>query len=71
MKILISAGLFHPSKLGGPAKTLYWLAKGFVSKNVDVSVITSNNFIEKGLVEFDKWTIVDNIRVRYCSKNQN
>lgn len=67
MRVFISAGLFHPSKLGGPAKTLYWLAKGFVSKNVDVSVVTSNNFIEKGLVEFDKWTIVNNIRIRYCS----
>lgn len=67
MKILISAGLFYPSKLGGPANTLYWLAKGLISKGMEVSVVTSNNFIEKGLVEFNKWTVVDKIRIRYCT----
>lgn len=66
-KILISAGLFYPSKLGGPAKTLYWLAKGLVAKGVDVSVVTSNNHINENLVEFDKWIKIDNIRVRYCT----
>ena len=32
-------------------------------------VVTSNKYIEKGLVEFDKWTNVDNIRIRYCTTN--
>ncbi len=67
MKILISAGLFYPSKLGGPANTLYWLAKALVSKNIRVNVVASNNHIENGLVEIDKWTEIDDIRVRYCS----
>lgn len=66
MRVFISAGLFYPSKLGGPANTLYWLAKGLVYKGVMVSVVTSNNYIESGLVEFDKWTDIDKIRVRYC-----
>lgn len=65
--IFISAGLFYPSNLGGPSKTLYWLAKALVSKNINVSVVTSKNYIRKGLVEFNTWTEVDNIRVRYCS----
>lgn len=69
MKVFISAGLFFPSKLGGPANTLYWLAKSLVSNNIRVSVVTSNNHIEDGLVEFDEWTEIDNIRVRYCSVN--
>lgn len=67
MKILITAGLFYPSKAGGPSKTLYWLAKGLVSKGVDVSVVTSNNYIEDGLVEYDAWVDFDGIRVRYCT----
>lgn len=67
MKVFISAGLFYPSKLGGPANTLYWLAKSLVSNNIRVSVVTSNNHIEDGLLEFDKWIDIDNIRVRYCS----
>ena len=67
MKILISVGLFFPSKLGGPANTLYWLAKALISKNVNVSVVTSSNHIDDGLVNFDEWTEIDNIRVRYCT----
>lgn len=69
MRLLISAGLFYPSKLGGPANTLYWLAKGLISNSIDVSVVTSNKYIKKGLVEFDSWIYVDNIRVRYCTAN--
>jgi glycosyltransferase involved in cell wall biosynthesis len=69
MKILISAGLFYPSKLGGPANTLYWLAKSLVSNNIIVSVVSSNKHIEDGLVEFNEWTEIDNIRVRYCTVN--
>lgn len=67
MRVFISAGLFYPSKLGGPANTLYWLAKGFISKGVKVSVVTSNNFIDSGLVDFDKWATIDKIRIRYCT----
>lgn len=67
MRVFISAGLFYPSKQGGPSKTLYWLAKGLVSKGVDASVVTSNNYIEDGLVEFDAWVDFDGIRVRYCN----
>lgn len=59
-------GLFYPSRLGGPSKTLYWLAKALVSKGVRVSVVSTNNHIEDGLVEFDKWIEIDKIRVRYC-----
>ena len=69
MNILISAGLFYPSKLGGPANTLYWLAKALCTRNLDVSVVTSNNHIDDKSIEFDKWTTIDDIRVRYCSVN--
>lgn len=67
MKILMTPGLFYPSKLGGPANTLYWLAKSLVSNNIRVSVVTSNKHIDEGLVVFDEWTEIDNIRVRYCT----
>ena len=67
IRVLISAGLFYPSKLGGPANTLHWLAKALVSKNVSVTVVSTSNHIDKGLVAFDEWTEIDNIRVRYCT----
>lgn len=66
MKLLISTGLFSPSKLGGPSKTLYWLAKGLIEKGVDVSVVTTNNFIQEGTVKVDEWTYFNNVRIRYC-----
>lgn len=67
MKVLIVAGLFYPSKLGGPSKALYWLAKALISMGLDVSVVTSNNYIDAGLLEFNKWIKTDNIRIRYCT----
>lgn len=67
MRLLIPTGLFYPSKLGGPANTLYWLAKGLVKQSVDVSVVTSNNFIDEGLIKSNSWIFLDNIKVRYCT----
>lgn len=67
MRVLITAGLFYPSKLGGPAKTLYWIAKALVSNNIKVTVVASNTHIDDGLVKFDEWTEIDDIKVRYCT----
>lgn len=67
MRILFPCGLFYPSKVGGPANSLYWLAKALVKDGFDVSVVTSDNYIEKGLVENDRWSQLDGIRIRYCS----
>lgn len=66
MRLLISAGLFYPSHVGGPSKTLYWLAKSLAANGVDVSVITTSNSINPGAVEVNKWVSIDNFRVRYC-----
>ncbi len=66
MKLLISAELFYPSCLGGPANTLYWLAKGLVRSGCDVTVITTDGYVETGKVETDRWLQVDGIKIRYC-----
>ena len=66
MHVFIPTGLFYPSKLGGPSKTLYWLSKGLIAKGINVSVVTSNNFIEGNIVDYDKWTNLENIRIIYC-----
>ena len=67
MKILIPAGLFYPSLLGGPANTYYWLAKAFATNGHKVTVVASNNHIVDKSIEFDKWIKLDGIRVRYCT----
>lgn len=67
MRVLIPLGLFYPSRLGGPANTLYWLSKALVRSGVEITVITTNNYIDSKDIEFDKWIEIDGIRVRYCT----
>lgn len=69
MRCLIVTGLFYPSKLGGPAKTVYWIAKSLVSSGLSVKVVTTNRHIEDPSVKFNKWTWMDNIQVMYCSSS--
>ena len=67
MKLLISTGLFYPSKLGGPANTFYWLVKGLDSKGIEVSVVSMYKHIDDDRIIPDKWTIIDNVKALYCS----
>lgn len=70
MRVLLSTALFYPAKLGGPANTLYWLAKALVKKGgVNVSVVTTNRHIEQGKVIPDSWILVDGVRIVYCKSN--
>lgn len=67
MKIFISCALFYPSKLGGPANTLYWLAKGLVAKGHLVYVVSTHEHIDDAAIPFDEETMVDGINVIYSS----
>lgn len=67
LRLLLAAEYFYPAKLGGPANTLYWLAKGFVRNNISVTVITTNHTVDKNNNFFDRWHEVDGVKVRYCS----
>lgn len=66
MKLIISSELFYPSRLGGPANTLFWIAKALARADVRVIVVTTDGYIEKGKVKPDTWTDVDGIRAIYC-----
>ncbi len=66
MKLLISTGLFYPAKLGGPANTLYWLAKALAKAGIHVSVVTTNRHVVSEKITPDLWTDVDGIRIKYC-----
>lgn len=67
MKVLFPLHLFYPSRIGGPANTLYWLCKALAMKGHDVIVVATRGGIDEGKVELDKWVDVDGIRVRYCN----
>ena len=69
VRLLVSTTLFYPSRLGGPANTLYWLSKALVKAGVQVTVVTTDSHIESGKVESDKWSDMEGIKVRYCSSN--
>lgn len=69
MKILIVTGLFYPSKLGGPANTLFWLSKGLVSIGHEVSVISSYEKITDTNIKPNVWVNIDRIKSKYCCRN--
>lgn len=68
MRVLISSGLFYPAKLGGPANTLYWLAKALVANGIDVSAVVTNKTIDSPEIEANRWINVSGVRVNYCTK---
>jgi glycosyltransferase involved in cell wall biosynthesis len=53
MKILFPIGYVYPAENGGPALTIYWLAKALKKKGIDVFIFSTNNFTN-GKVEVDK-----------------
>lgn len=68
MNLLVSTSLFYPSRLGGPANTVYWLAKGLARSDVKVTVVTTNGYIKDDWVKADCWLSKDGIRIRYCQR---
>ena len=67
MNIFVSSALFYPSKLGGPANTLYWLSKGLVAKGHNVYVVTTRDHIDDETIPYDRFTVVDGINVFYAT----
>lgn len=66
MRLLFPLDLYYPSKIGGPANTLYWLCKALVKNGHDVAVVATRKGIDNGRVELNKWIKVDGINTRYC-----
>jgi glycosyltransferase involved in cell wall biosynthesis len=66
MRLFISAGVFYPTTLGGPSKSLFWLAKELIVNDIEVSVVTTNFCIEDKTIETDRWINYEGMRIRYC-----
>ena len=66
MKVLFPLDLFYPSKIGGPANTVFWLCKALVKRGHDVTVVATRKGIDAGQVVLDKWVIVEGIKTQYC-----
>ena len=42
MKLLIPIGAFFPNQTDGPSFSLYWLSKGLINTNIDVTIYTTD-----------------------------
>lgn len=71
MNIFISCALFYPSKLGGPANTLYWLSKGLVSKGHNVYVVCTHDNIDDTQIPYNRFICIGGIKVFYASNRIN
>jgi glycosyltransferase involved in cell wall biosynthesis len=67
MNILITTGLFYPSKLGGVAIRMCWVAKALVSRGFDISVVSGYNHIDDVRVIPDRWINMEKINAIYCT----
>lgn len=69
MKILFPTAIFYPSQTGGPANSVYFLAKELVKRGVDVFVFTTTLGIDDlSKIDIDKWTKLNGINIYYSSK---
>ena len=67
MRVLFPLDLYFPSKIGGPANTLYWLSKALSKNGQDVTVVSTNKGIDIGSVALDTWIESEGVKIRYCN----
>jgi glycosyltransferase involved in cell wall biosynthesis len=69
MKILFPTRIFYPSQTGGPANSIYFLAKSLVKNGIKVYVLaTTLGIKDLSSIELDKWIKLDGINVYYSNK---
>ncbi len=54
MKIFFPVEVFYPSQAGGPANTVYWLAKNLVDRGFEPTIVATDKGLN-GTVELNKW----------------
>lgn len=69
MRVLFPLHLFYPSRVGGPANTVYWLCKALIRNGHEITVVATKMGIDEGRVKLDEWMKMDGINVRYCNTN--
>lgn len=69
MKILYPISYFYPAQTGGPANTIYWLAKS-ISKEIDVYVVTTVVDIKDETIisKANKWFIKEGVKIIYTDR---
>lgn len=65
MNILYPIGSFYPAQLGGPANTIYWLAKALHERGHSIYVGTTDYGIKNEHIKLNEWLDTDCGRVLY------
>ncbi len=55
MKILFSIAYFYPSQKGGPANSIYWLAKALKNKGVQNTIVTTDAGVQSNSIPAGQW----------------
>ncbi|HTH52250.1 MAG TPA: glycosyltransferase [Pyrinomonadaceae bacterium] len=66
MRIFFPLEVFYPSQAGGPANTVYWLAKQLALRGVEPTIVATDKGIAK-TVKLNAWIQGDAGRARYVS----
>ena len=65
-ELLVLVGSFYPDQTGGPANTVYWMAKNLAGRGVRTTVVTSDRGLTPEFVR-DTWTDTAFGRVIYLT----
>lgn len=69
MKIFFCIAYFYPSQKGGPANSIYWLAKALQNKGVQHTVVATDAGIQKNTIPVDRWIETEAGSVIYKKEN--
>ncbi len=69
MRILFPTSIFYPSQAGGPANSVYFLAKELVKQGMEVFVFTTTIGInDLSKIKINEWNSVDGMNVYYSDR---
>ena len=71
MNILFITKNFYPAQSGGPANSIYWLAKSLVHESTKISVVSTDNDIEINSIIRNKAIKFEGIETTYTSNFSN
>ena len=55
MKIFFNIAYFYPSQKGGPANSIYWLAKALTSNGIQCTIVATDTGIKVNTVPIEQW----------------
>ena len=67
LRVLYPIGFFYPAQIGGPCNTIYWMTRGLVERNIDVTAVAMNVGVEDYEIKPNTWLRTNYGKVIYLS----